>query len=361
MPIIYQSPAHPEQISFGLTDLIGERLSRVRIAVAYATQAGCDRFLGAMRDKLGAHVSSDLPKLLVTSLDFGHTEPEALRYWRDLPNGEVKIANVHRVHGHLSMEAGNTNFHPKVYLFDYPYRVAAFVGSANLTRRALSVNTESAISDPMADRQTISRLWNGTWDSSEILTDLLLGEYRLARRNRAAADLDLAINYAQPMPAGDGRRLIDAIEQGVDPSQYECLWIQAGSMSSGGSRNQLELPRGANRFFGFHYDMYEDEHETIGHPVLISGARTWIDRTLTWHAGGGQNAMERLNLPTVAQGGYQYAGMTILFRRTQQGFEFTVSQWGSDRSNSWVRASAANSALFRTGRTVTSRMCGLLP
>ena len=360
MPMIYQSPSHPEQISFAVRDLIGEALYRVRVAVAYTTLAGCDRFLDAMRDKLGVEAFDEVPKLLVTSLDYGHTDPEALRYWRDLPNGEVRIANLHRVQGRLGLAAANTSFHPKTYLFDYPDRVAALVGSANLTRRALSVNTESAISEPMADHQAINRLWDEVWASSEVLTDLLLGEYRLARRNRAAADLDLVIDDPRPLPVGDGRRLMDAIEQGVEPHQHECFWIQAGSMTSGGSRNQLELPRGANRFFGFAYDAYDDEHVTIGYPVLSSGAQTWIDRDITWHAGGGQNAMERLNLPTVTQGGYQYARTAILFRRTQQGFEFTVSQWGSDRSNSWRRASADSATLYRTGRAANSRLCGLL-
>ena len=360
MPMIYQSPAHPERMSFALKDLIEDDLSRIRVAVAYATRAGCERLIAAMKDKLGREASIDASKLLVTSLDFGHTEPEALRYWRDLQNGEVRIANVQRVQGSLSLRATNTNFHPKAYLFDYPHRIAALVGSANLTRRALSVNTEAAIAEAAADIYTINRLWTGSWGSGEALTDQLLEEYGITRPNRSVPDLDSAIQNPQSLPARRGIRLIDAIEQGLDPSQFQCLWIQAGSMSSGGSRNQLELPRGANLFFGFRHTTYPPTHMTIGHPVLISSGRRWTDRTITWHAGGGQNAMERLNLPTATQGGYQYPGTAILFRRTQHGFELTVSPWGRDRSNSWVRASADNGSLFRTGLAANSRMCGLL-
>ena len=43
--------------------------------------------------------------------------------------------------------------------------------------------------------------------------------------------------------------------------------------------------------------------------------------------------MERLNLPTVLQGGYDYVDTVILFRRTRHGFEFTVAQRGADQSN----------------------------
>lgn len=357
MPVIHQSPSHPDEISFALRDLIHGELSRVRVAVAYATRAGCETLIGAMRDKIGNSASAGTPKLLVTSLDFGHTEPEALSYWRDLSNSEVRIANLHRAHGSIRLAAAKTSFHPKAYLFDYPHRVGALIGSANLTRRALSVNTESAIADAMADRQAIDRLWTESWASGEPLTDVLLGEYREARHNRPVPNLDPPVTL-QPLPSGIGR-LFDAIEQqGLDASQFQSFWIQSGSMSSGGSQSQLELPRGANQFFGFQFSGYDLSHATIGNLTLTSGGRAWSDRTITWH---GHNKMERLNLPTMTQGGYAYTDTAILFRRAGQGFEFALSPWGSDRPNAWITASANNSTLFRVGQTATSRMCGLLP
>ncbi len=202
-------------------------------------------------------------------------------------------------------------------------------------------------------------MWSGSWDSSETLTDQLLSEYRLIRVSRSLPNFDMAIQALPAQHPGIDRRLIDAIGEGLDPLQFQCMWIQAGSMTSGGSRNQLELPRGANRFFGYNYDRYTPEHVTIGYPVLISRGRRWTDRTLTWHAGGGQNAMERLNLPTVPQGGYDYVDTVILFRRTQHNFEFVVSRRGVDQSNAWLNASASSGTLFRTGLRSNSRMCGL--
>ena len=359
MPAIYQSPAHPDEVSFALRDLIHDDLSRIRVAVAYATRAGCERLVGAIEEKLGPSALQVASKFLVTSFDFGHTEPEALSYWRDLPNSEIRIANVQRVQGNLSLVAANTNFHPKVYFFDHPNRVAALVGSANLTRRALTVNTEVAFAEATADLQAVDRVWSGSWDSGEALTDQLLSEYRVTRGNRSLPDFDLAIQASPPRYPGTGQRLLDAIEQGLDPLQFRCMWIQAGSMTSGGSRNQLELPRGANIFFGFNYNTYDPEHVTVGQPVLISRARRWTDRSLTWHAGGGQNAMERLNLPTMAQGGYDYVDTVILFRRTEHDFEFAVAQRGTDRSNAWFNASVSSGTLFRTGLAPNSRMCGL--
>ena len=69
--------------------------------------------------------------------------------------------------------------------------------------------------------------------------------------------------------------------------------------------------------------------------------------------------MDRLNLPMVAQGGYDYVDTVILFRRTQHEFEFAIARQGADRSNAWFNASASNGTLFRTGLASNSRMCGL--
>ena len=357
--MVFQNPTSPDQILFALRDLVDADLTGFRISVAYATRAGCENLASILEERLGEGALLAASKQLVTSFDFGHTDPEALRFWRDLPNSHIRVANVtRRLDGTLNLVPTTSNFHPKVYFFDHPDRVAALVGSANLTRRALSVNTEVANWEATADVVAVDRIWTGTWDSADALTDDLLEEYSAHQPDRLVPDLDFGIEGPQIQLPVTGYRLIDAIDQGLDPLQFQCMWVQAGSMSSGGSQNQLELPRGANRFFGFNYDAYEPEHLTIGAPVLISRAHQWIDRSLTWHAGGGQNAMERLNLPTLAQGGFNYVHTAILFRRTLQGFEFTVAPWGTDRANGWLNASAASGTLFRTGAAANSRLCG---
>ncbi len=360
MPTIHQSPLHPEQILFALKDLAQDGLERVRVAVAYATRAGCESLVSALEEKIGPSAMALSPKLLVTSFDFGHTEPEALKYWRSLPNSEVKIANVHRPRGTLDLSAGASNFHPKAYLFDYSSIASILVGSPNLTRRALTVNTEVAITETNLGNEASERLWIESWHSGESLSDDLLEEYALARPHRPVPNMDPPIQGPPVLPSKTVIRLIDAIDSGLDPSRYRSMWIQAGTMTSGGSHNQLELPRGTNLFFGFNYDTYGPEHITIGQPILMAKGRVWSDRQLSWHAGGGQNAMERLNLPTQAQGGYQYADTAILFRRTSTGFELTVAPWGSSRANAWLNASAGSGTLFRTGLGDTSRLCGLL-
>ena len=125
-------------------------------------------------------------------------------------------------------------------------------------------------------------------------------------------------------------------------------------MSSGGSRNQLELPRGANAFFGFNFDNYDSEHSVIGVPILTIGPSSWHDRRLTWH---GNNRMERINLPTIAQGGFDYVDTAILFRRKDTGFEVLVAEWNDPVAKAWRSASARLNKAFRLGQR-GERICG---
>src|SRR3546814_14038983 len=67
-------------------------------------------------------------------------------------------------------------------------------------------------------------------------------------------------------------------------------------------------------------------------------------RRLTWH---GNNKMERMNLPTAAQGGFNYADSAVMFRRLTNGsFELIVTPWESDLARSWRQASAQRQTLF---------------
>jgi hypothetical protein len=136
------------------------------------------------------------------------------------------------------------------------------------------------------------------------------------------------------------------------------MWVQVTNLQ-GGSRNQLELPRGAHRFF---FDRAFDDYEylraeRIGTIMLKSGRFEWSDRPLTWH---GNNRMERINLPTLARGGFDYADKLILFRRLPSGlFELLAQPAGSELATAWKNAAAENEHLYRLGAN-TQRLAGFL-
>lgn len=211
--------------------------------------------------------------------------------------------------------------------------------------------------DPSAAEAT----WSGIVADSVELTPELLDAYREKRpRQRKARPPD-----EPPVPPSV---LLDALELGalevyrdvveagdVNPAERQAFWVEVGG-PSGGSGNQLKLPRRAQRFFGYNFDDYDDDHHIIGHPVLRVGARQWNDRRLTWH---GNNRMERINLPTTAKSGLKYAQRVVLFQRSGESFKIAVAKKGSARAQRWLEESAAAGTLYRFSGG-SNRLCGLI-
>lgn len=161
-----------------------------------------------------------------------------------------------------------------------------------------------------------------------------------------------------PQPEiGPVRQYIPFADAEVDPGTCNQMWIQSRGIQ-GGAGTQLELPRGAHRFFGAAYEGYDfNRVEHIAEPILVSGRRTWRDRPLTWH---GDNAMERINLPSLAMGGFVYEDSMILFRRIARNtFELRVYPWVSDSARAFLEASRRAGHVFRVGRN-SSRLAGFI-
>lgn len=354
--LIVQNAAVPATIRNVVVDLIPADATDIRVASAYVTMSGCELLLDAARASVGEAAFRAMPKMLVTSFDYGLTEPRALRYWGQLPNAAVFVSGAQ---GSLSpMRA----FHPKIYAFGQNgWTCNALVGSANLTGRGFSVNTEAAWAQMGIPRAEIDAAFTAARFETEILTDELLAAYEALRQYRPQLPgIDQEIEPVPPPAPVVGLPLFrQAIESGaMNPANFSAMWVQ-GEALQGGSHNQLELPRGGHRFFGFNFMQYDyPDNITIGRPVLRSGHRAWTDRLLTWH---GNNRMERMNLPTIHQGGFDYADTAVMFRRLADGsFELVVTPWDSDLARSWRRGSAQRNTLFLLGSIATNRIVGLL-
>ena len=131
-----------------------------------------------------------------------------------------------------------------------------------------------------------------------------------------------------PPPVSPGELPIfrDAVDSGgIDPDHYAAFWVEAGALGGGWGRpgNQLELPRDANRFFGFSFNNYDDHARyVIGEIDVTTSSGSW-DCRLAWH---GDNGMERIYLPTTARSGLVYSHRVVLFQRSGTSFELTVSE-----------------------------------
>jgi hypothetical protein len=355
---IIQNEGHPGEIQNALYDLMRDGIEGVRVCSAYITIAGSEILFDGIRRSAANGDAQRVRKIVVASLDFGLTDPEALEFWAAMPLSNVLVA------GAPLLDRGNlvphTAFHPKFYIFDRPDgAVGSMVGSANLTNRGLTINSEVARCERNhRGADGVNAAWDAAVQAAAPLTQDILDRYRELRR-RVARPLPTEETQAVPAPAirpiGHYTPFADL---NVEPGAYAQMWVQARGMQ-GGARTQLELPRRSHRFFGAAYNDYDFERvDHIAEPVLVSGQRRWRDRPLTWH---GDNAMERINLPSVAMGGFEYENSLILFRRVAPNtFELRVYPWESDSAHAYVEASRRAGLISRVGRN-SNRIAGLLP
>lgn len=348
----YQNPARANNVLDEIVGSFDADTVAMSVAVAYVTWEGAHTLIPAVADAVGQSWE-DVEKTLITCFDFGHTEPAALRYLQE-SGFEVRIANLGAA-GAIRLMPNPSSFHPKMYISLGQEGGRAVVGSANLSRRALTVNSEVVTVVDLEDHDAVLAVWAELVETSVELTDALLQSYEAVRpAKRAAPPAD---EPEVPIVEDPGTVPVFriAVETGVvDPAQFQAFWVEVG-YTSGGSGNQLELPRRGQAFFGYDFDDYDDEHHTIGTPVFVVGDQAW-DRPLTWH---GNNRMERLNLPTEAQSGLVYRDRVVLFQRAGTRFELSVADVGSARANRWRDESASGGTLFRVsdGR---DRLCGLI-
>ncbi len=361
---IVQNRERPEAIRNALRDLMRDGVESVRVCSAYMTRKGSELLHDDIKRASPYGDQSAVNKTIVTSPDFGITEPEALEYWMRVPGSRVLVA------GADLLERNSLNpkiaFHPKLYAVGRPNGTAgSLVGSANLTSRGLTVNGEVAWLQ--LNHQTLSEV-DAAWESitrmATPLTQEILHRYRSLRELTALRELTVhtgPVKELQPVPQPDisGLDSRDSFEGMVaDPESYDRVWIQADNLQ-GGSGTQLELPRSTTHFFGVGANL-SDEGQVVhlAELVLVSGQTVWDDRKLTWHPG---NKMVRMNLPSITQGGHDYRNSLILFRRLNtRRFELQVHPWDSDSCRAFVEASRIGELLFRVGRN-SDRLYGLLP
>ncbi len=355
---IVQNELRPAEIQNALFDLMRNGIDSVRVCSAYISMAGSEiLFDGISRAALhGEH--ERVTKTIVTSLDFGITDPTALEFWRDMRNCQVLVAGASRLEqGSIIPYAA---FHPKLYLFGRANgTVGGLVGSANLTNRGLTINSEVAWLEMEYEQpDQVNHAWETAIQPAIPLTAEILETYRAIRipvfRENPIQELE-PIPEPQIGPLGQYLAFGDA---DIDASIFGQMWVQSHGLQ-GGARTQLELPRGAHRFFGADFRGYDfDRVDRIAEPILVSGRRVWNDRPLAWH---GDNAMERINLPSVAMGGFPYENSLILFRRIALNtFELRVYPWNSDSARACLETARRAGLVFRVGRN-SNRLVGFIP
>ncbi len=183
--LVIQNPIAPAGIRHALVDLAGKDTTELRIASAYVTHSGSNLLLQAITKSLGQDAFAAIPKVLVTSFDFGLTEPNALSSWLRLKNVSVLIVGADMLEaGYLTPTQA---FHPKMYAFGkMNTEFNLLVGSANLTGRGLTINSEAAWSQQGVPYTEIDEAFTRVCHRAVMLTDGLLSSYRSLRQKRPA-------------------------------------------------------------------------------------------------------------------------------------------------------------------------------
>ena len=355
MTLIVQSPATPGRVLAAIVGAVSPDTTSLAYAVAYVTSSG-SRLLVEKLQEAAAHRWDDQERTIVTCFDFGYTEPSALKFLQS-EGFSVRIANLD-ANGQPRISSPTAGFHPKFYLAERPSGEASVVaGSANLSRRALTINYE-AVSVSVEPYSSWFSPWRNLRDAARELSPSLLELYAEARsRIPRSPQEETPLPTSLPSPAE-----IDTLESAIgnlsiNPAVSSGFWLEVG-YASGGSGNQVELPRMASRFFGFEFQDYGPGQVTIGRPSISTGLHHSTERLLTWH---GDNRMERINLPTVHQGGEPLKDRVVFFERAGDHFLMRVVDHGSYEHQEWRSNSASAGTLFKLGRTsATIRQCGLI-
>lgn len=355
--LVYQDRLFRSRTRTALGRLADPTVTGVRVAVAYTSRNGCKSLVDLLKRRVGARWAT-AQKALITSLDFYLTEPDAL---------DIALRAGFDVYRGW---APGFAFHPKLYMLDTTSGDSrVLVGSANLTEAALSDNTEFGltltVSSGTPEHQALDDAWRRFIDMAQLLGSADIARYRSDRARNAPKRRPTP--RRPPAPRSPAPRTLprfpDEVSAGrVHPGRWRMFWIEAGAMSSSESHNQLELPRFANHFFGFSFSAHSTTPrlQPIGTVRLTMGSQVWPAQDLNWRGAPKMNKMERIYLPTVPQGGLDYAGSGILFTRTRgAAVQVLVVPWLGATALGWQRTSAGRGTLYSVGRS-SPRICGFL-
>lgn len=270
---------------------------------AYATQSGVHSLNLHMGDQFWDQTSS---KWLL-GFDYGRTHPEALRRILDRPNSEVRIHDgdwIIEKRGFIPRR----DFHPKTALMwdQLAQRHGVVVGSGNLSSNGLSRSVEFGsvhLFDTLEQYQQaagqLTEELAALWDNAS-QADSLLAKYE----DRWNEEFSWASKASE-----------------IDAAEANLFWIEAGyvTQNRGPDRpgNQIDFPRGMNRYFGFDAPDNLPRNSVIGEVTMI----TAVGEPTTNNLRLGNNVMEKLSLPIPESHGFSnYDGKILVFERTAGGF-----------------------------------------
>ena len=358
--IAIQGPKNQRAILRLISDMISyAEPTAIFGSFAYATKKGV-KLLCETLEAVSANWNAT-SKIWIVSIDFGHTEPEAITELIGLPNSQVLIPYAsevlrqrlrprHTFHGKtLVCYQGDTIDHGKGGIL---------VGSANMTMSGLCFGHEHASAFTWMKRRGVP---NSIWaslegsvqrlsellDISENPTPLFLRDYAACRPRRIIERSEDSSDEVTRISSPNSE--LTLLENAyLATATY--LWIDVDYVVQNRGRgrpgNQIDLQHGTRVFFGMS-SVRVPRNTFLGEITVVYRAK----RTRC-HMRFGDNQMDKLNLPVPEDGGpYEYEGKTLLFKKTSSG-EFQLSVYSRASAYRWKSKSRNQGTLFemRGGR-----------
>jgi len=332
------------RICAGITGLAQSiEFSRMRVAVAYATLSGCHELTAAF-----GNITSwgHAEKQWLISIDFGITQPEALKFLTNLPNSSVRVPNgAYLLKKKLKPRQ---SFHAKTYIFDNEgnHDLAIFTGSANLTFSGLHLNAEHGIStlweSPVkaAEKKSLKTVqeelewWSDNWEKATPCDLSFLKAY--AKIWKPQAPSEDATDLVKKFTATQKTEI--STLNGLAWATARYFWIEThdlyknrGAKEAG---NQLDCARGTRTYFGFS-PAKVPKNTVIGEVSIQYEKKPTQMRSVRF----ANNQMDKVNLPIPGQEGPpSYDQTCILFERIgDQQFRIKLAK-GSDLTR-WSKKS----------------------
>ena len=299
--------------------------SQFRAGVAYATLNGCSILVNDLK-----HISvwQKSYKRWLISIDYGRTEPEALKYLAKIAYADVRIPSGLKVVGTGGFLPSRP-FHPKAYAVDDVANgdksvFGVFLGSGNLTASGLLTGSEcgalSYWSEPnAAEKKTILQAYKEmswfdvVWESADPVSKVI-GAYEKAWKKSkppiVEEDEDVVDLYV-----GAQNHVVEG-EFAVTLASAKSFWIEVKELYKNRGQNeagnQVDTPRGTRVFFGFPPTAVPRD-TVLGQVVLQNKGFEPVECSVRF----ANNQMDKVNLPVPGSDGPDtYDSSILLFQRS---------------------------------------------
>jgi len=214
-----QGPGIRSLLSLITEEIASNHYTRISACAAYASYQG----VVIARTLLAKERTRSFRWLV--GLDDYITDPEAIKVAAGIRQSETRI---------VAVTAGQ-RFHAKAYLLDLSSdtRATLIVGSANLTKAALTKNCEGYVllrATTEEEVKLFQRYWDLFWQLGEPASDERISAYEESYKKRRVRAPEIEQESTdQPLPPREAK----LVKQTVDSSKL--AWIELGKNTGGGN------------------------------------------------------------------------------------------------------------------------------